>query len=182
VLWLLICASVPVVCAWSGWIEQVPWPARAQGAGKEARSGHPDYKVCFLWDITSYSCLFILEDANMHTGLDIPMCLFNFFIGGIWYGCMEVEHWLRMVLPNHFWSTCRSLAFEALNILLQQIGRLIILSCPCALHLNVLHTIAFGWKPWLVLLNNWTHLSLSSTKPFELNWCGGLPDNSHCLA
>ena len=48
VLWPLIRAAVADVCAWSGWVEQVPWPACAQGAGEEARPGHPDYKVSFF--------------------------------------------------------------------------------------------------------------------------------------
>lgn len=62
---LLIHAAVPVVFAWSGWIEQVSWPACAQGAGEKAWSGHPDYKVCFLRDITLFSCLYIHEDLKL---------------------------------------------------------------------------------------------------------------------
>jgi hypothetical protein len=48
VLWQLIRAAVADGCACSGWVEQVPWTACAQGAGEEARPGHPDYKVSFF--------------------------------------------------------------------------------------------------------------------------------------
>jgi hypothetical protein len=40
--------AVLIVYDQLGWIEPVSWAARPQGAGKEARPGHPDYKVWFL--------------------------------------------------------------------------------------------------------------------------------------
>jgi hypothetical protein len=67
--------AVLVVYYQLGWVEQIPWAACPQGAGKEARPGHPDYKVWFLRTLTSLH-ISSLEDMAIHMHMVSLSCLY----------------------------------------------------------------------------------------------------------